>query len=486
MACLQGFVVHTANRTALMAAGHELREGITVVTADDAAYLVPPENALKGEGWRTNAAGSAAYIGRSPGYGLVTLMLRTFLPERCALWALFVLQVLVFALAAAVVPEIAGHLGIGRVPAVVLGYAVALWPGFSGFLSYTLTEGMVPSAVVVYIWLITRADQGDRRALIGAGALLGWIITARVPMLIWLLPLAVLVYRAVNGADARAGAIAASAALLPFMVWQIHTARIAGEYAGLHPIYRWDSNDLYRPIHGEIWGLHKMWGQRGDDFHRDMNVLWLAGEGGITDEAALRKLAYTRPARADRAVDTSELEAAYLAYIKILRKQMPYHRAAAPMPALPSREEAETALRFRALKTGYMAARPVHALIGVPLRVYFADMSAHSNLSLFMFQKTYRGKWWAEALRAAGFALHFGTFAGFPLFLIFAVRRRKLLMLALPVAFYLAWLAFVQRGVEERYTLPVFIPALLTAAAILSELARRGGIRLRIPMKFRH
>lgn len=457
-----------ANRAALNAAGHTLREGVTVITSDDAAYLVPPENYSAGRGWRTNAAGSAAYIGRSPGYGFVTLVFRLFLPKGAALRALFILQVLVFALAAAVVPEIARYFGIKRIPAAGLGWLVALWPGFSGFLSYTLTEGLVPSAVVIYIWLITRADRGDRRALIGAGALLGWIITARVPMLIWLLPLAVLVYRAVNGANARAGAIAASAALLPLMVWQIHTARIAGEYAGLHPIYRWDSNDLYRPIHGEIWGLHKMWGQRGEDFHRDMHVLWAAGEGRIPEAAALKKLADTRPEAVNRAIDTAELEASYLAYIGILRKQIPYREAAKPMPALPTREEAETALRFRTLKTGYIAARPAHAMIGVPLRVYFADMAAHSNLSLFMFQKTYRGKLWAEAVRAAGFALHFGIFACFPIVLIFAVRRRQLLNIALPVAFYLAWLAFVQRGVEERYTLPVLVPALIALAAILN------------------
>lgn len=485
-ACVQCFAVHLVNREALRDAGRELREGVTVMTSDDAAYLVPPENALAGRGWRTNAAGSAAYIGRSPGYGSVILGLRSFLPKGAALWALFVLQVAVFAFAASVVPETARHLGVSRIPAAALGWLTALWPGFSGFLSYTLTEGLVPSAVLIFLWLSSRAIAGDRRALIGAGALLGWIITARIPMLIWLLPFGVLVYRAAKSGHARSGIIAAAAALLPFLVWQIHTSRIAGEYAGLHPIYRWDSNDLYRPVHGEIWNLHKMWGQRGADFHRDMETLWSAAEGRLPEAAALEKLADARPESVDQAIDTHELEAAYRAYIDILRKQLPHHYAGEPMPALPSPEEAETALRFRTLKGSYTLARPGKSLAAVPLRVYFVDMAAHSNLSLFIFQDTYRGKLWAETMRLFGFALHFGTFASFPLVLIFAARRRKLMAVALPVAVYLAWLAFVQRGVEERYTLPVFIPAVLVVAAVADDLIRSRSARLRIPIKFRN
>ncbi|MFN2424227.1 MAG: hypothetical protein ABR572_10685, partial [Cryomorphaceae bacterium] len=123
LAFAQCFFVHQANRDALIDAGGDLREGITVITADDASYLLPAENALMGNGWRTNDPGTVAHVMRSPGYGLVWYALRSALPPPAALWALFLLQVALFAWAAALVPSIAGSLGLSRQWSLAAGLA---------------------------------------------------------------------------------------------------------------------------------------------------------------------------------------------------------------------------------------------------------------------------------------------------------------------------------------------------------------------------
>lgn len=491
LAFAQCFFVHQANRFALIDAGVDLREGTTVITADDASYLVPAENALRGKGWRTNDPGTAAYVMRSPGYGLVWFVLRSALPPPAALWCLFLLQVALFAWAAALVPSIAGSLGLSQRWSLATGLAVALLPTFSGFLSYTLTEGLVPSLVMVFLWLLLKGFEGSGRALFFASLLLGYVILIRVPMLVWLIAFVVVLFAKSGSARGRSSyrlaAICVFLSLSPLAVWHLHGSLIAGKVIGLHPVYHWDSNDLYRPIHKEIWGFHKMWGQSGADFHHGMNTLWdaaLSDAGQDTmasqsDSAAVAFVVGQLPAQAFAAVSRDSLRRAYGDYLSVLKTQAPYHEAGRAMPTAPTSFESDLMRRFARFREEYRAAEPLHALITVPLDVYISDLSAHSNLSLYIFQAEYRGRWWAEAIRYLSFALHCGVFLAFPVACIFAGRRKKLLIVALPVAVYLFYLAFVQRGVEERYTLPVLVPALLVVAVSIQSLVgrfrKRGG-----------
>lgn len=478
MALTSALSVHLVNREALIDAGEALREGVTVTTSDDASYLVPAENKLAGQGWRANAAGHAAAVLRSPGYGLVYYTLRLVLDVKQALWALFALQVMLFALAVALVPSIGLMLDVPLRQSFVLGVLVAAMPTFSGFLSYTLTEGLVPSLVVIYLYFAIRAKAGDMKSMLASAALLGILIIVRPPMLVWslsLLPALIFVLRK------RQYAMVAMCILLatsPMLLWQYRGYQITGEVIGLHPIYHWDSNDLYRPIHGEVWRFHKMWGQTGVDFHRDMNALWVAAQEGASGEDAVEEVLGHVGSEVFTIFERAEVRKAYSDYYAIMQAQVPYASTGKAMPAVPSEAEKAILERFTNYGKQYQHTFPIKAWVKVPARVYFNEMAAHSNLSLFMFQSTHRGKVWMEALRYASFALHFCLFVFFPLALLvlfrFGFSRKgafETLSMALPIALYLAYLAFVQRGVEERYTLPMLIPMLLVVVASANLLA---------------
>ena len=87
-------------------------------------------------------------------------------------------------------------------------------------------------------------------------------------------------------------------------------------------------------------------------------------------------------------------------------------------------------------------------------------MILHSNLNLYMFQHTYRGLWWMEALRWSSLIVHVILLSS--IFIIPWLRIPRLLRVAAMFALlYLIYLAFIQRGIEERYTLPVLHLAML-------------------------
>ncbi len=256
-------------------------------------------------------------------------------------------------------------------------------------------------------------------------------------------------------------------AVLPLFIWQIHVTQVAGKFAGLHPIYHDDSPGLYRPLHSAVWDFHKTWGQDGSAFHRAIGGLWdTAMKDGDRAKAVNAVIAYTDP-HVLRVIPEDSLYVAYAEYLEVMRAQKPYFESGHTIPFGESAHEQNLKQRFQSYRTAYQKAFPVHAHITVPMQVY-GKMAFHSNLSLYIFQKTFCGNWFVESLRYFSFALHGALFLLFPLAALWFWKHPKWLIISIPVGAYLFYLAYVQRGIEERYTLPVLLPMLLlvTAAVI--------------------
>lgn len=463
--------VHLLNARALADSGSVLRHGLTVITADDAAYLVPVENFLAGKGWRTNAVGNAAYVQRSPGYSLFYLTFRIFLEAEAALRALFVFQLLLWSASVSLIPSIGRQLQMTPRLALVLGYLIGLSPMFFGFLSYTLTEAVVPSLVVTLVFGLLNARRP--LYLLMSSLVLGLLVLIRVPMVLWLFALLPLLYRHFKAVSKFRSLGMLALTLLPLLAWQYRSSRIMGKWPSLHPIYHWDSNDLYRPPHEAIWGFHKMWGDHGASFHQSMLSLWEVARRCGDAEAVIDGIVAKIPVALQRNLGEQNIRDAYFTYYRVLQGQMPYHDQQLAMPLQPDLNEIAVVDQFQALRNTTIRVQPWQALIAVPTRVYYKDMAAHSNLSLYIFQATHRGKWWMEVLRFGSAALHLSLFVLFipACFFLLIFRKeqpcKRLALIAAPVLLYLAYLAFVQRGIEERYTLPVLVPMLLVVAVSL-------------------
>ncbi len=484
LCALQSAVLLELNRQALRADGITLRADVAVITADDASYLQPAINHKETGVWKSNAVGTAAYFTRSPGYGGLYRLFLGFLDAEAAVWFLICFQVLLWAMAVACIPELAVGLGISARRGFLLALLVALMPTFSGFLGYTLTEGMSPALLIAYLLFVVLAlRSGLWIYLWAACVLMAFILLLRpalLPFAFALLPVFISFWRKHDKPQAqRLRRVQVLLLLiliwLPLSIWQFRSYRISGSWQGIHPIYQWDSNDLYRPIHGAIWDFHKLWGQRGYGFHTRMLWLWdMAQEDRSPEELRenLPDFMATFPERVRSSVDSLQLQEAYVDYYRILLGQQGAVRQNIPMPSEPSGDELELMQRFESLQWEYLRRQWWHAGVWLPVRVYFVDMAAHSNLNMYLFQKSCRGHWFCEFLRHSSFLLHLGIFVLFlpcaALQILRAYRGKGVelfWMLSLPLLSYLGYLAVVQRGVEERYTLPVLIPMLLLIVA---------------------
>jgi len=447
-----------------------LRNGVTVQTRDDASYLAPVENFLEGEGWKSNAVGKAAYTTRSPGYGFFYLSFRLFLDEKNALIALCIFQILLYAYAVTLVPGILNSLLLNRKWKQVLTISFACLPMFFGFLSYTLTEAVTPSLLIIVLALLVKKNKGERENFL-LWLLLGFTILVRPPLIVWSLVLPIL-YFPFKEKNLRRFLVGGLIVFTPTLVWQVHLYNVTNEVQGLHPIYQDDSNTVYRPSHQAIWNFHKSWGQSGSEFHKSIDFLASAARYNREKEDAVSKVIQKIPQRVKRVVSVDSLSIYYGLYFDVLQNQAPYFKNQEPIPGL-SENEKELIEKFEQTTKFYTRSDFFYSQLVVPARV-FKQLALHSNLSLYIFQKPWRGNFFMEALRIICFANHFLAFYIFLISIFILFPNKNALLIIVPTACYLAYLCFVQRGIEERYTLPFLIPMVALSAKTLELLYRRS------------
>lgn len=457
-----------------------LRHGVTITTADDASYLAPVENFLDGKGWRSNTTGNAAYTTRTPGYGFLYFIFRTIFKPPVALFALVCFQILLFAIAVGFIPILCKYIGLSGIWPYIPGLTVAVLPMFSGFLSYTLTEGVTPALVIFFFVLLLKGYRGSSRFLLYASFLLGFAILVRPPLLVLSFGFLPLVFSRFSSVMAGRVLLLFCISAAPLFLWNVHLKSITGKWAGLHPIYHADSDGLYRPIHQKIWNFHKMTGQTGVEFHRSIGTLNQSALGEKPLDAAVENVLDRLPARVFEAINRDSLAIAYISYRNILGDQYQYVNDGGEIHA-ETRAELKLGKLFNHFRKQYIETYPIHSMIAVPLKVY-GNLTFHSNLSLFIFQKPWRGNPFMEILRLICFAIHSLSFLIFPIATVYFLRKPFINALTFPILIYLTYLVFVQRGIEERYTLPFLIPVFLLSVLFLT----RAFSRVRTLIKLRY
>lgn len=463
--------VHWLNNFYLSQSAPELlRENITVKTSDDASYLGPAESWLVGNGWKTGQAGKTAIAGRSPAYGMMYAGLRSFLSEKAALKSLVILQIILFGFAVTLVPEIGRNLNMSPKLTAAIAICVAVMPTFSGFLSYTLTEAITPSLVLIFLYTLLRFSSQPNIRGVTLAVILGLLILVRPPMIVWVLPILMLGFSPVMNMRFKKVFALLVIALIPILSWQVYISIKTERWQSLHPIYQDDANDLYRPLHHDIWNFHKSWGQTGSDFNNNVNALWADALHQRSGEPGVSNIMSGLSPEVIETIGYGELENAYLEYFEILQKQVPYSKDVLTIPGMTDSEK-ELSSRFVKYRKAFVREYPLYSYVVIPFKVYF-NLGAHSNLSLYLFQKTWRGTPFMEILRYFSFALHLGVFIFFPIAFLFMRKSLLWLCVSTPILVYLMYLCVVQRGVEERYTLPVLVPMFLLVTAAGSKLVR--------------
>ncbi|MEO8587805.1 MAG: hypothetical protein ABI432_00405 [Flavobacteriales bacterium] len=447
-----------------------LREGVTVATTDDASYLRAVEDLVNPPA--TDHVEKPRVDLRAPGYRLWYLLPRLFLPPPGALRALVVVQCLLFACSVMLLWEVLLVFGIAPIVRWTCTLLIALMPTFHGFLFYTLTESVTPALVLgtVCCALLGKRPQGN-----------GWLVAAVVlwsllmvtrPVLTWAgLPLLQALWSRYTDRAALLRIVGMCVlAFVPTGIWWAYNMTIAGGYVGLHPIYRADEPGINRPTHEAFWELAKSWGIAGDTFHSVMEPAFQNALTGDTSRAYAEQFVDTAPSGeltpTQRAAIIAEFNAWQHFTSAILAPALARpERALGPQP-----EEQVIIDRVAAITGAYRSDHAWHYHVIVPLSV-LRKLVAHSNLNLFLFQHTLRGRPWMEALRWCSAMVHVLLLLSVSLALFWRIDP-TVRSAALGAAAYLLYLAYVQRGVEERYTLPVLHMSLLCAAFVCDAGAR--------------
>ena len=256
------------------------------------------------------------------------------------------------------------------------------------------------------------------------------------------------------------------------LTWQIRNYTITKEYVGIHSIYYKDGNSIYRPTFKAYWDFPLGMGQQGSEVHAYMVPMWGAAIKGDTSITCVNNAIETFPKKVVDYFGKERLTKAFRKYQEATLYQKAYYELEQPMPNEVSTIEHETIIEFEALTDDFKSKFWVDYYFVSPAKV-FKTMAFHSNLNLYIFQHTYRGNIVVEALRYLTFCIHSLSFI-FLLISLFFISKIdwRLASINFIVFAYVFYLCFFQRGIEERYTLPILSLVLIIGTKTFTELFR--------------
>jgi len=451
------------------------RDNTTVITKDDYSYLNPPETYLKTGIWKQEGNDTQSYFLRPPGYGIFYLLFLKLTNN--PLFFLKIAQLLLFSFSVYWFFSITYSLINNKNIALIASSIYGLTPFAVGFLSYTLTEGITPSLVLLYVFLLFKANENSiaKQKTIYyflAALSFAFLLIVRPPLGFLGILLSVFIindYWKEGLTKTLIKLVLFGSIAFSFMTaWQIRNYNITNQYIGLHAIYYPDNNSIYRPTFKEYWNFVGGWAQEGSEVHSYIVPMWKAAIKGDTSEIYIKNTLVTFPEKVIKHYSEERLTAVFRKYQEATLLQKTYYDKNLPMPLETPQIELEVINDFKALTAAYKSEFWFEYHILSPIKV-FKIMSLHSNLSLYIFQHTYRGNWLIETARVLFYGLHALSFLGL-IISLFCIRRNnwKLTALTLTVFIYVFYLCYFQRGIEERYTLPILSLLMIGLANLIT------------------
>ena len=445
------------------------RQGQTIITSDDASYLRPPENFIKIGIWKDNSIGTQSYFVRPPGYGILYYICVKIAGFDGALSLLKAIQLILFSLSVYWLFYISQQLFKSKRTAYIIAFLYGILPLAYNFLFYTLSEGIAPAFLIYFIYLLFKADNTNilktkRVYFLWASLIFAYLLIVRPQVGLFgiLLPLFLLKnYLKYGVKKLIIKVITFSLIAFSFMiVWQVRNYKLTGKYVGIHSIYYEDGNSMFRMPYQSYWDFVKGWGQEGQTIFSYMPSMWQETIESTPTDKYINKALSTFPKKVKTHFGEERLINAFKLYQQAVLYQKPFYKNKEPMPLKMGKSEIAAVTNFNQLTKEFKSKFWLDYYFIAPAKV-FKVMAFHSNLSLYIFQKTYRGNILMESFRYIAFAIHSLCFIAL-IISLFMLKQTdwKLGFINLICLIYVLYLCFFQRGIEERYTLPI-LPLLL-------------------------
>jgi hypothetical protein len=461
------------------------RNGITVKTSDDVSYLKPAENYIAFGEWKDNSLGKQSYFVRPPGYGIIYYSLIKLTDHSSAPTLLKMVQITLFGISVFWLFSIAQMLFKSKRTAYVISIIYGLTPIANGFLFYTLTEGITPSILLYFVYLLFKAHNQSilktkRKYYFFASLIFAILLLIRPQLGLFGLLIPVFLTRDYLKYGVKKTLLNILIfSLIGFsltIIWQVRNYKIADKYVGLHAIYFEDSNSIYRPTFKAYWELTTGWAQEGHVTHSYMVPMYQAALRGDTSKAYVATAIASYPDDVVAYFGEERLTNMLIKYQQATLAQKDLYDRNLPMPSSIPEIEQDLINEIEMIVDEYQSKFWLEYYIISPMKV-FKVMAFHSNLSHYIFQHTFRGNYLVEALRYFTFGIHSLSFL-LLLLSTFILKHIdwRLAIINLVCILYVLYLCFVQRGIEERYTLPMLsfliISLFYTGAKYLSFLRR--------------
>ena len=453
-----------------------LRLGQTIETADDDGYIKTYDRLIEHGSFYDEDLEKYNSVIRTPGYGVSYFIFRLFLNKEKALVAQKIWQFLLFAISVYCLFFIAETLLKNRCWALITTSIYGLFPFSMGFLYYTLTESITPAILIVFIYFLIKAsvEQSSKKIntyYIFASLSFAYLFIVRPFLGVFGVLIFVFLWH-----DYKRGKIVKlskkiilyGALSISFMVfWQVRNYSTLGKITSLHPIYQNEMPGLFRSPHKALWNLFKGWEDNGANFHQTIVPFWERINNGDTTYSSIEQVINKMPEYVVEYFSKEHLNNVFKKYELAVLSQQHYYQNRLVMSSDITNEEKLVVSELNALEQEFKKEFWFIYHVKTPLKV-FKNLALHSNLSLYIFQSTFRGNVFMEILRWLCLMIHLSTFT---LCLIYPFINKdiKLITLGGIVLFYLFYLTYVQRGIEERYTLPLLAIALILSAYVLKN-----------------
>lgn len=482
VALIMALLVNELNLYHLKKDGINLRENQTIITADDYSYLFPYNNLIEHGSFYVNDYDKHLSIIRSPGYGFHYFVFAKTMGLKNGLFALKIWQLLLFAISVFCFYFLALDLLKSEKWAFFTAFIYGILPISSGFLYYTLTESISPALLLIFLYLLKLAQKqtlaSQKHSLYFFSSLIfSYLFITRpflglfglaIPLFIWL------------DANLKTTNIKKVTLIflysivgLSFMLsWQFRNKMVLGKFTSLHPIYQNELPGPFRLSHKAMWNFYRTWESSGAKFHQATLPIWNQTLAGDTCDASIHNALAQIPAKFRLELGETELFAAFKSYQRAIFAQRDYALNRRLMPSEILKDEKIAILHFEKLENDFKQKFFITNYLITPAKV-FKNLTFHSNLSLYIFQNTFRGAFFMELLRWLSFFVHALAFTFSLLFLFTKQPNENKFIYFFLLALYVFYLIYVQRGIEERYTLPLLPLAILSAVAVVKEFLRK-------------
>jgi hypothetical protein len=448
----------------------ELRQNSTVITNDDYSYLNPFDNLINHGSLYANNLEKYTSIIRPPGYGSIYLFCVLLFGKTKSLFFLFLFQCILFSISVILLYQISEIIlkskTLGLIVAIIYGFL----PFSISFLNYSLTEGVTPALLIIYVYFLTKGnihEETKARYYILAAITFSVILIIRPQLGLFIIPLIFLLIN--DYFSAKDSLTFIKRTLLVFFIsfslfsfWEIRNKIVLGHWTELHPIYQNEIPGLFRLPHQSAWEFFKQWETSGKHFHETLVPFWENTMKLDSSSKNINDFIHRIPNKVLKTIGVNKLVDALQSYQKAIIDQKTYFDSKTIMPSIPLRSEIIASEKFNQLSVSYKSKQILNSYFLTPLKI-LKSMIFHSNLSLYQFQVSFRGNWVMEFLRFIALIIHSTIYFTLPMAIFFCRKNKLIVSFIIPILMYIFYLTYFQRGIEERYTL-VLLPFLILIA----------------------